>query len=512
MADAEKKGKLQQFYASSDHRVGYGRNNGQRLGDLGRRTIYGYAFLTPTKVQCEEALEHLNVLMNKQPEENDEHEQAENYQMKFGSRRGDQLGGMRPDTWKRLTSEVERDLNRMDTIDALRTAAQTYLRYTPDSFPSVGHDGLTTDRYHQLVDAHLEALEEFGALPDPNDEASILRNLTEDERDLSFALQRRYWKIVNQPTYFPIHFLRADAVVRGRDMGLLYDPDTQRYLLLVYLLHNDSQHKRPLIVRGGPYDVNNPDVVLRSSKKPVTAMLFELEMGTWQRDMLDAARQHTYRWKSEGTSSGSIRSARLHAHYDKRRSKWWFEVQLAVGFKPASILGLDGTRHDHFRLDEARIAHLVGNRTPEEQAQIEPEKRTADERNHRTANALVALCVQYQAQLGVEHIGYRRTVGPNQVKPQDDSSRTIVRMLHYKLPLAQLPKPVDVTNVSPRRDCGQCGRRHNTAQTDGQTFTCPTCGHSEHRAMNTAREVARRVLWNLATRKPPKQKHAPNSS
>jgi hypothetical protein len=60
MTDAEKKGNLQQFSETSDHIVGYGRNAGKRLGDLGRRTIYGYAFLTPTKAQCEEALEHLS--------------------------------------------------------------------------------------------------------------------------------------------------------------------------------------------------------------------------------------------------------------------------------------------------------------------------------------------------------------------------------------------------------------------------------------------------------------------
>jgi hypothetical protein len=531
MAHAEKKGKLKLYYESCEHIVDYGRNTGARLGDLGRRTIYGYAFLTPTKAQCEEALKHLNVLINKQPEEKDLREQAASYRMTLGSRRGDQLGGMRPETLKRLKFEVERDLNRMDTIEALRKAAQTYLRYTPDSFPYVGHDGLTKKRHQQLRDEHLKALEEFGALPDPNDEESILLNLTEDEHKLFYDLQRRYWKVVNQPKYFPIHFLRADAVVRGRDMGLLYDPDTKRYLLLVYLLHNDSQHKRPLIVRGSPYDVNNPDVVLCSSKKPVTAMLFELEMGQWQRDMLDAARRHTDQWKSEGKTSGSIRSGQLHAHYDERREKWWFEVQLAVGFKPeyvlepqhvvgvhvdpregmyVTILGLDGTLCDHFRLDEARIAHLLCNRKPDEQAQIEPQKRTANERNHRTAGALVAICEQYQAQLGMENIGYRGNSAPNQVKPQEDNSRTIFRMLAYKLPLAHLPKPVDVGDVSPRRDCGYCGRRHDTPQTEQQTFACSACNHSEHRDTNTAREVARRVLWTITRRKPPKHTSKPS--
>jgi len=263
-------------------------------------------------------------------------------------------------------------------------------------------------------------------------------------------------------------------------------------------------------------------------------MLFELEMGTWQRALLDAARQHADQWKSEGKTSGSIRSGRLHAHDDKRREKWWFEVQLAVGFKPeymlqpqhvlgvhvkprdgmyVTILGLDGTLRDHFPLDESRIAHLLYNRNPEEQAQIDPEKRTADERNHRTADALVALCEQYQAQMGMENIAYKHTIGPNQndqIKSQEDNSRTIFGMLNYKLPLAHLPKPVDIDQVSPRRDCGYCGKRHDTPQTEQEVFTCPRCHHSEHRAANTAREVARRVLWNITRRKPPK--HAPKPS
>jgi len=47
MSDAEKKAKLKLYYESCEHILDYGRNDGKRFGDLGRRTIYGYAFLTP---------------------------------------------------------------------------------------------------------------------------------------------------------------------------------------------------------------------------------------------------------------------------------------------------------------------------------------------------------------------------------------------------------------------------------------------------------------------------------
>jgi hypothetical protein len=129
----------------------------------------------------------------------------------------------------------------------------------------------------------------------------------------------------------------------------------------------------------------------------------------------------------------------------------------------------------------------LNNRNPEEQAQIDPEKRTSDERNHRTADALVALCEQYQAQMGMENITYLGTVGPNQMKPQEDNSRTIFWMLAYKLPLAHLPKPLDITNVSPRRDCGYCGRRHDTPQVE----------HHQTQATKTRAETstAGSVVW-----------------
>ena len=101
-----------------------------------------------------------------------------------------------------------------------------------------------------------------------------------------------------------------------------------------------------------------------------------------------------------------------------------------------------------------------------------------------------------------ENISYRRNQpGPNQATIREDSSRAVVELLRYKLALANLPDVYDVKGVAPKRDCGRCGARHVEGQNQTAMFTCVTCGHSEERHLNTAREVARRVLWLLAQKK-----------
>lgn len=267
---------------------------------------------------------------------------------------------------------------------------------------------------------------------------------------------------------------------------------------------------------------------LKGRDRPNIAKLYELEFSQHQREVLDLARSQAELWKDKGQYSGAMRTATLHARHNKQHDRWWFEVHLAIGLKPshynqpqyvvgihidpfqgifASVLNLDGSLHEQFHLDELRIAQLLDNRSPELQAQIAPQERTAKERNHRFADALVAICKHYNAQLGFENISYRSTSrGPNQLKPQYNNSRTVFEHLKYKLPLATMPPPIDVKKIAPRRDCGRCGVRHDTPAVREGVFRCSQCGHHMDRHFNTAQEVARRTLWVLAAKKPPQPK------
>jgi hypothetical protein len=274
--------------------------------------------------------------------------------------------------------------------------------------------------------------------------------------------------------------------------------------------------------------VNNPTIALRGRERPSIAKLFELEFSAHQRQWLDLARSQAPLWKENGQYSGAVRAATLHAYYDKQRDQWWFEAHLAVGLKPSpyvqpqhivgvhvdpfqgvfvSVLNLDGSLHDQFHLDELRIAQLLENRNPEQQAKITPLERTAHERSHRLADALVALCKQYTAQLGFENIAYRWANGEQRkALPQYENSRTVFEHLAYKLPLEALPPPIDVKGVAPWRDCARCGVRYEKASVFEGIFICAQCGHREAQHVNAAREVARRTLWTLAAKQPSKPK------
>jgi hypothetical protein len=529
MTEAREKGLLHQYEQSGAYVVKVGKYKGQALEALGRKTLFGYAFLSPKREQCEEALRQITLLLAGESEDSD-WEQAARYRMAFGSRRNRALGSMRPDTLRRLKLLVEHDLDRTEEMDELRKAAQVRLRFTPPGFPRIRSDGLSAERQDDLQREYIEALEDFAELPDISDEELVLHNLTEDERHLFRELQRRAYAATNQPSYVPLRWNRADGCLRHRDCALVYDPVKRQYLFLAYVLSDTSRHKRTLTVHSDLYDVNNPTVTLTKGRRPSGAMLFELEFDIHQQQILEQARHEAMRWKDKPeASSGCIRSATLQAHYSKEHRTWWFELGLAVGFKPThveqplhvvgvhvdpqkglfiTVLALDGVQIAQFQLDEYTIAKLLENQDPAQQAQLKPRQRTAKERQHRIADALVAICRQYHAQLGVENIGYRRNQSElDQKAMREDSSRTIVELLRYKLVLANLPDVCDVKGVAPRRDCGLCGARHSEAMKHGTLFTCAICGHSEDRRLNTAREVARRVLWILAQKKRLKRQH-----
>jgi hypothetical protein len=524
MAEAREKGLLQQYEQSGAYVVKIGKHKGQALRTLGRRTLFGYAFLTPKREQCEEALRHMTLLLSGESDDGD-WKQAAKYRMSFGRRRNRELGSMRTDTLRRLKLLVERELDRAEEMDELRKAAQACLRFTPPGFPRIRSDGLSPERQRDLHWEYIEALEDFAEFPDTGGEELLFRNLTEDERQLFRELQRRAYAATNQPNYVPLRWNRADGCVRHRECALVYDPVRRQYLFLAYLLADTSRHKRTLAVHSDLYDVNNPTVALTKGRRPSAAMLFELEFDIHQQQILDQARQEAMRWKdTPETSSGCVRSATLQAHYSEDRRAWWFDVRLSLGFKPThveraehvvgvhvdplkgvfvSVLGLDGAEITQFHLDEHTIATLLENRDTAQQARLKPQQRTAKERQHRIADALVAICRHYQAQLGVENISYRRSdPGFDQLAVREGSFRTIVALLRYKLALANLPDVFDIKGIAPRRDCGKCGTRHAAGKKQNSMFICAVCGHCEDRHANTAREVARRVLWMLAHKNP----------
>lgn len=525
VAEAHKRGFFAQFQQSADFVVPVGKYRGETLGTLGRRTIFGYAFLVPTREQCQEALTQLHVLLERYNDDPTITNTANTYRMRFGSRRNKPLGTARGETLKRLKAVTERYLAEMDAYDMLRVQAQQYLRFTPPGFPRLKSDGLSVGRRQQLQTDHVQALDAFGALPEW-DEDLLDRDLTTEERTLFQQLQQQAYADTRAPKYMPLRWNRADAPTRHRECGVVYDPKKKRYLFLAYVLARSSRHRRPLTTNHQLFDVNNPTTPLTTSKRPTSARLFELEFATHQQHMLDQAREDAGRWKSlKSMSSGCVRAATLHAQYAPNRQHWWFEVHLSIGIKPThitepqhimgvhvdpicgwyiAIAAFNGTITQHFALDEMSIARLLNNKHPAAQAQLPVDQRPAKERQHRVADALVALCQQHQAQLGIENISYRtRQATPGADRAKKLSIQTIAALLPYKLARLNLPPLIEMKGVAPKRDCGACGVRHGCSQVQAGRFVCSACGVEQDRYLNTAREIARRVLWRLAHKQAP---------
>ena len=180
--------------------------------------------------------------------------------MAFGPHRNRELGILRETTLNRIKLLVERDLQRADMFDELRTVAQSYLKFTPPSFPNIRSQGLTPGQKQKLEQDYIQALEDFGYLSAIENEPLLLDNLAEAERQLFRELQRRAYAATNQASYIALRWNRADGCVRHRECALVYDPVKRRYLFLAYLLADGSRHKQTLTVDGDLYDVNNPGI------------------------------------------------------------------------------------------------------------------------------------------------------------------------------------------------------------------------------------------------------------
>ncbi len=233
MTEAEKKGYLKRYADSAAYVIEFGKHQGLSLGSVGRKTIFGYAFLMPKPEQRHEALASIETLLNPYPEETRLFEVATSYRMPFGPRQGDALGNMRKETLRRLRALILEDEQRSAQIERLRAASQTYLRFTPPGFPRVGSDGISAKRRMRMQNDYEVAVAAFGRLPvgDPAGGPG----LTEDERSLFRALQQRAYAATQQPRYMAIRWKRADGCIKGRDIGLVYSPKTHRYKLLAYV-------------------------------------------------------------------------------------------------------------------------------------------------------------------------------------------------------------------------------------------------------------------------------------
>ena len=556
MTEARKKGYFKRYNKSASFIIPFGQHKDKTIGEIGRDRARGYLSL-PTREQCEETINYVKTMLDELAEPV-LLEDARAFVLPITDYKGEALADLSKATVEKVLILVDRDLERMEFIEALKEAVQDFLKWTPPAFPSLHSDGISTGRRQELSTLYQDSLTSFGT--------EIIAPLTESEHSRFATLQRATYADIAPPSFVSAQWDHPDAFLRHRGFGVGYDTKNKRYVFLAYILANTSRFKKQLLLEQDSHiiDLNNPDAILRPSRQPIQAMLFNLQLGKHQSRMLEQGQREVPIWKEyeqerqrkirakklakleeevgevlqttdgrfkEGsehpTSAGAIRSASLVAHYDQERRSWWFEVDIVIGTRqqrrksPDHIIGvhvdpregliavictLRGKMVASYKLDELTIAELLNNNAEESQKDVS--KRTAKEYHHRVADALCILAKRYCAQIGIEDISYLRAMAgwsPTIGRNGSESIKTIAMLLGYKLALYDLAAPTQIRGIAPKRDCGSCGVRHDDSAIDEhEYFLCQHCGSSEHRRTNTAREVARRILWNIARTRPPK--------
>jgi hypothetical protein len=171
----------------------------------------------------------------------------------------------------------------------------------------------------------------------------------------------------------------------------------------------------------------------------------------------------------------------------------------------AVVLSMRGKFITSYHLNEETIAWLLDS--DDSDLQKQPWKRTTREYHHRMAAALCAIARRHRARIGIENIEYARArAGKRSLRGKNgsESIKSIQTLLRYRLQLEALPVDLEIRGVAPTRDCGVCGYRTPESAIVDDFFACPRCDHLELRWINTAREVARRVLWSISWIQPPK--------
>lgn len=123
---------------------------------------------------------------------------------------------------------------------------------------------------------------------------------------------------------------------------------------------------------------------------------------------------------------------------------------------------------------------------------------------HTAANAIVAMAVEYQAQVVMEWLG--NLTDRSKKRGRSNFSRMINRqqfaklqkVLEYKLAVVGLPKIKEVAAPGTSITCPECGC-YDTANRDDKDpenqFICQSCGYQHDADLNAARVIALKKNW-----------------
>jgi len=326
----------------------------------------------------------------------------------------------------------------------------------------------------------------------------------------------------------PIYFCHTDAVPKHRGYSILYDEEQDRYLALLYLLPitASERHREPLTVHKPLLALNPHEEYLVETGRASGALLFPLEMGSWQeRTFFDLARDDPL----------AIRTAHLTREIN-RQGEVEYYLAIAVDFpqpKPVETINFLGVHHtlegEVFALVAAppppvppnfggaggagagglNVLHYEQVAGPLELRDVYQQRRAwkrwgkrtphrvagerTDHHYHAASKRIVALAVEHRARVGVEDLSYRRTKTGRKAIDRKLFGAPVGRLstfLSYKLPFAGLLPPLEVGGISPR-ECHCCGKdsRDKTVRAEGR-ITCPLCGLEMDEHENTARLVA----------------------
>lgn len=367
----------------------------------------------------------------------------------------------------------------------------------------------TASRLNEEVLAFDEALHEFTSLS-----SDIKR-----ENELRDEIAR----LSRPPRLRPVNYYG-----NNRSFYLfLWDEVRNRYCVWLNLHPETSRHAKPVTVNN-LVDMRTGEIVNFTSK---TGALFPLECGNSFHDQAFIKRGRpqsakvVHRTERSGAPTDDFE---VHVTFEWQTPKvepaLWLGIDRGIynlaAFALTDPLGhsilsgrFSGRELRHVqRQEERRIAgrqkrgHIVRGYLRR--------RAWADEAIHVTANAIVTVAAEHNAQVVLEDLSNLGAIRRRVRKPGTRRSgfnkllnrvqyEKLKAILLYKLGQHGLPKPVSVRPAYTSMTCPECGlvskeNRRKEIVADGfemEQFKCVTCGHEAHADENAARVIAMKGAW-----------------
>lgn len=319
--------------------------------------------------------------------------------------------------------------------------------------------------------------------------------------------------------YMPIFFSRPDGIVRNRNFGLLYDKEKNKYYACVYLLPNESRHKKPISGAAELQAIHPQINSLKPSSRKVGYLLLPLAFGRWHEEIYlqyalnnpKAVRTAFLNKKGQEyflhvtfQFDQANRDTQTFLGIDRGVNKL---VALAVVDSKGNPLYLEEFSGKDYEAFQNQLTKRLRKDLKMGRQKLKKYTRVNEGFVHIIANRIINVADRFSSQVVLEDLTYLSKGGFKQKTGNKYFDKLMNRklgrnpynklktILDYKLPIAGLPQIKLIPGHYTSQTCTVCNHINKENRKSQAEFKCLKCGYEANADLNASINIARRGIW-----------------